>query len=90
MNNIPSQDRQLATEAVPVWIYQDSYDDLMRLCEETGRQPGDVIRDAFDEWLSWRRVLIESFSQPIVEFDPDRPRVSSINNLLERIRHDGW
>jgi hypothetical protein len=90
MNDNLSQDRQLATEAIQVWIYQDSYDDLMKLCEESGSQPGDVLRDAFDEWLSWRRLLIESFSKPIVEFEPDRPTVSSIDNLLERIRRDGW
>ena len=90
MNDNLSQDRQLATEAIQVWIYQDSHDEPMKLCEENGCQPGDLLRDAFDKWLSWRRVLIESFSKPVVEFESDRPAVSSIDNLLERIRRDGW
>jgi hypothetical protein len=90
MNDNPSQNRQLATEAVQVWIYQDSYDELMKFCEENGSQPGDALRDAFDEWLSWRRVLIESSSESTAERQPDVTTVSSIDNLLERIRRDGW
>ena len=70
--------------------YQDNYEELMKLCEENGSKPGDVLRDAFDEWLSSRRVLIELFSESTAECDPDVTTVSSIDNLLERIRRDGW
>jgi hypothetical protein len=90
MNDNPSQDRPLANEAVQVWIYQDNYEELIKLCEENGRQPGDMLRDAFDEWLSSRRVLIELFSEPMAACEPDMTAVSSIDNLLERIRRDGW
>lgn len=90
MNDNPSQDRPLADEAVQVWIYQDNYEELMKLCEENGSKPGDVLRDAFDEWLSSRRVLIELFSESTAECDQDVTTVSSIDNFLERIRRDGW
>jgi hypothetical protein len=52
MNDNPSQDRPFAAESVQVWIYKDNYEELMKLCEENGSKPGDVLRDAFDEWLS--------------------------------------
>jgi hypothetical protein len=90
MNDNPSQDRPLADESVQVWIYKDNYEGLMKLCEENGSKPDDVLRDAFDEWLSSRRVLIELFSESTAECDPDVTTVSSIDNLLERIRRDGW
>ena len=90
MNDNPSQDRSLADEAVQVWIYHDNYEELMKLCEENGSKPGDVLRDAFDEWLSSRRVLIELFSEAAAECEPDVAAASSIDNLLERIRRDGW
>jgi hypothetical protein len=90
MNDNPSQDRPLADEAIQVWIYQDNYEELTKLCEEDGSKPGDMLREAFDEWLSRRRVLIELFSESKAEFDPDMTTVSSIDNLLERIRRDGW
>jgi hypothetical protein len=90
MNDIPSLDRQLAGEPMEVWIYQDSVEELMKICEENGLQPGDVLREAFDEWLSRRRILIELFSESMPGSDPAETTVSSIDNLLERIQRDGW
>jgi hypothetical protein len=34
--------------------YQDNYDEVMKICEETGRKPAEVLRDALDEWLLMR------------------------------------
>lgn len=90
MKDNPSQDRQLAAEPVQVWIYQDIHEELMKICEENGCTPGDVLRDAFDEWLSERRVLTELFSETTMGCEPDVTAVSSIDNLLERIRRDEW
>lgn len=90
MNDNHSQDRQLAAEPIQVWIYQNTHDELMKLCEENGCAPGDVLRDAFDEWLSERRVLTELFSESTAICDPDMTAVSSVDNLLERIRRDEW
>ena len=90
MNDNHSQDRQLVAEPIQVWIYQDTHDELMKLCEENGCAPGDVLRDAFDEWLSKRRVLTELFSESTMGCEPDVTAVSSIDNLLERIRRDEW
>jgi hypothetical protein len=88
MNDNPSQDRQLAAEPVQVWIYRDTREELMKLCEENGCAPGDVLRDAFDEWLSRRRVLIELFGESAAVCEPDVTAVSSTDNLLERIWRD--
>jgi hypothetical protein len=52
MNDNHSQDRQLAAEPVQVWVYQDNVEALVKICEEDGFQPGEVLRHAFDEWLS--------------------------------------
>jgi hypothetical protein len=90
MNDNPSQDRQLAAEPVQVWIYRDTREELMKLCEENGCEPGDVLRDAFDEWLSERRVITELFSESTAICESDMTAVSSIDNLLERIRRDEW
>jgi hypothetical protein len=90
MKDNPSQDRQLAAEPFQVWIYRDTREELMKLCEENGCAPGDVLRDAFDEWLSERRVITELFSESTAICEPDMTAVSSIDNLLERIRRDEW
>src|SRR5262245_60874369 len=34
--------------------YQDNYDEVMKICRETGRKPAEVLRDALDEWLLMR------------------------------------
>jgi hypothetical protein len=88
MNDDPSQNRPLAVEPVKVWLYRETHEELIKLCEENGDQPGDVLRDAFDEWLSRRRVLIELFSESTAECEPDVTTVTSIDDLLERIRRD--
>ncbi|MGH9755615.1 MAG: hypothetical protein ACREA2_22775 [Blastocatellia bacterium] len=30
--------------------------EVMKICEETGRKPAEVLRDAIDEWLLMRRA----------------------------------
>jgi hypothetical protein len=88
MKDSPSQDRPLAVEPVQVWMYRDTHEELMKLCEENGCAPGDVLRDAFDEWLSRRRVLIELFGESAAVCEPDVTAVSSTDNLLERTWRD--
>jgi hypothetical protein len=34
MSKDPTKDRPLVDEPVQVWIYQDNYDELRKLCEE--------------------------------------------------------
>jgi hypothetical protein len=88
MNDNHSQDRQLAAEPVQVWVYQDNVEALMKICEEDGFQPGEVLRHAFDEWLSRLPPLTELFSESMYICDPAETTISSSENLLERIQRD--
>jgi hypothetical protein len=46
--------------------YQDNYDEVMKICEETGRKPAEVLRDALDEWLLMRRAAATGFVNAFV------------------------
>ncbi|MCI0661275.1 MAG: DUF4175 domain-containing protein [Acidobacteria bacterium] len=53
--------------------YQDNYDEVMKICEETGRKPAEVLRDALDEWLLMRhRATTGSDTSPPSEQQNDR------------------
>src|SRR5262249_16968629 len=62
--------------------YQDNYDEVMRICEETGRKPAEVLRDALDEWLLMRRAAATAAAPP-----PDDLQ-SDIEAKIEELRHD--
>jgi hypothetical protein len=48
--------RLLAPQASSFRQYAETYDEMMKICEETGRKPYEVLRDALDEWLQLRRA----------------------------------
>jgi hypothetical protein len=85
MKNDSTTDRPLADEPVQVWIYQDNYEELMKLCEEKRCPPGDVLRDAFDEWLTNSRLGTSLFGWSATErYKTDKSSTSS-GNILYRI-----
>ena len=45
---------RLLAPPCPYRPYQDNFDNVMKICEETGRKPAEVLRDALDEWLLMR------------------------------------
>jgi hypothetical protein len=40
--------------------YQDNHEKVIKICEETGRKPAEVLRNALDEWLLMRHRGVTS------------------------------
>jgi hypothetical protein len=62
---------------------QDNYDEVMKICEETGRKPAEVLRDAIDEWLLMRRASAAGNTAP-----PSNDRQSDLEAKIEELRQD--
>src|SRR5262245_25471211 len=54
--NSNSHNRLLASQSSSFRQYAENYDEIMKICEESGRKPAEVLRDAIDEWLVMRRA----------------------------------
>jgi hypothetical protein len=54
--NSNSHNRLLAAQSSSFRQYAENYDEFIKICEETGRKPAEVLRDAIDEWLLMRRT----------------------------------
>lgn len=52
-NNL--QNRPLAAQPAACRLWQDNYDALMAICQESGRKPAEELRDLIDEALRSRR-----------------------------------
>jgi hypothetical protein len=63
--------------------YQDNYDEVLKICEETGRKPAEVLRDALDEWL-----LMRSADAPIAGALPPDDRQGDLAAKIEEMRED--
>src|SRR5262245_50778996 len=82
MNDNPSQGRLLA-QTCSCRPYQDNYDEVMKICEETGRKPAEVLRDALDEWLIMRRAAVTG-----ADAAPPDDRQSDLEAKIEELRQD--
>lgn len=58
--NSNAHNRLLASQSSSFRQYAENYDEIIKICEETGRKPADVLRDAIDEWLLMRRATAAS------------------------------
>jgi hypothetical protein len=56
--NKNSNNRLFATQSSSFRQYAENYDEVIKICEETGRKPAEVLRDAIDEWLCMRRSVV--------------------------------
>jgi hypothetical protein len=54
--NSNSHNRLLASQSSSFRQYAENYDEVIKICEEMGRKPAEVLRDAIDEWLLMRRA----------------------------------
>jgi hypothetical protein len=54
MNN-NSHNRLLASQSSSFRQYAENFAEINKICEDTGRRPAEVLRDAIDEWLCMRR-----------------------------------
>jgi hypothetical protein len=52
--NSNSHNRLLASQSSSFRQYAENYDEVIKICEEMGRKPAEVLRDAIDEWLLMR------------------------------------
>src|SRR5262244_2281938 len=80
--NSNSHNRLLAPQSSSCRQYAENYDEVMRICEETGRKPAEVLRDALDEWLLMRRAAATAAAPP-----PDYLQ-SDIEAKIEELRQD--
>ncbi len=53
--NKDSHNRLFAQQSSSFRQYAENYEEITRICEETGRKPAEVLRDAIDEWICMRR-----------------------------------
>lgn len=51
-----SHNRLLAPQSSSFRQYAETYEEVMKICEATGRKPYEVLRDALDEWWCMRRA----------------------------------
>ncbi|MGH9852961.1 MAG: hypothetical protein ACREBD_24250 [Blastocatellia bacterium] len=63
--------------------YQDNYEEVMKICEETGRKPAEVLRDALDEWLLMRHAAATAAAAA-----PPDDRQSDLVAKIEELRQD--
>jgi hypothetical protein len=49
------QKRPLAAHSSSFRAYEDNYEEVMRMCEASGRRPAEELRDLLDEALNYRR-----------------------------------
>jgi hypothetical protein len=54
--NSNSHNRLLASQSSSFRQYEENFGEINKICEETGRRPAEVLRDAIDEWLCMRRT----------------------------------
>jgi hypothetical protein len=54
--NDNSHNRLFASQSSSFRLYAENYDEVKKICEDTGRKPAEVLRDAVDEWLLARRA----------------------------------
>ncbi len=63
--------------------YQDNYDEIIKICEQTGRKPAEVLRDAIDEWL-----LMRHGSETGSDVLPSDNRRSDLGEEIKELRED--
>jgi len=80
----PTKDRPLVAEPVQVWIYQDNYEELRKLCEENDCEPGDVLRDAFNEWLIECRIGKDWFTKSATDSSITAKSAEYPDQILKR------
>ncbi|MCI0392158.1 MAG: hypothetical protein MOB07_25790 [Acidobacteria bacterium] len=76
-----SHNRLLAPQSSSFRQYAETYDEMMKICEETGRKPYEVLRDALDEWLRLRRAADASEQYP-----PQNERKTADNESIAELR----
>ncbi len=86
MRKDSTKDRPLVAEPVQVWMYQENYDELMKLCEENECEPGDVLRDAFNQWLIECRIGKHWFTKSATEGSMTAKSAEYPDKILMRIR----
>lgn len=79
-----NQSRPLASQPTSFRPYQDNYNEVMKLCEASGRKPAEELRDLLDEALKARQQSIEAHltSQPSLNGSAINEIESFLNQIL--------
>ena len=77
-----SHNRLLASQSSSFRQYAENYDEVIRICEETGRKPAEVLRDAIDEWLLMRQATVTGG-----DASAKQEQKSDLAAKIEELRH---
>jgi hypothetical protein len=80
--NSNSHNRLLASQSSSFRQYAENYDEVIRICEETGRKPAEVLRDAIDEWLLMRQATVTGG-----DASAKQEQKSDLAAKIEELRH---
>src|SRR5262245_53022857 len=80
--NSNSHNRLLASQSSSFRQYAENYDEVIRICEETGRKPAEVLRDAIDEWLLMRQATVAGG-----DASAKQEQKSDLAAKIEELRH---
>jgi hypothetical protein len=77
--------RLIASQPLTCRFWQDNYDELMKLCEGSGRKPNEEVRELVDEALRARRAGAngQPASQP---HEPEDELNRKLQQLIEQNR----
>src|SRR5262245_14913867 len=87
MMNSNSYNRLLAPQSSSFRQYAENYGEIIKICEETGRKPAEVLRDAIDEWLCMRRdgAVVSSTSTYLAQTSDLQAKVEEMQRAIERL-----
>jgi hypothetical protein len=85
--NKESHNRLFAQQSSSFRQYAENYEEITRICEETGRKPAEVLRDAIDEWICMRRAGVFS-NAASAQYSPNSDsyaKFEEIQRAIERL-----
>jgi hypothetical protein len=80
------QKRPLASQHFSFHPYVESYDELMGICEATGRKPAEELRDLIDEAISLRRSRdCEAVTTAPAQAQVSGDEIAKLTEVLEQL-----
>lgn len=77
--------RPLAAQPASFRPYEDNYEELMRLCQASGRKPAEELRDLLHEGLQARRQNHGDGSLPAQQPSLNGATMNDMDNLLRQV-----
>jgi hypothetical protein len=83
--NDNSYNRLFASQSSSFRLYAENYDEVKKICEDTGRKAAEVLRDAVDEWLLARRAATAGGATTQGPNDDLAAKVEELRRAVERL-----